>query len=495
MSKTTNAYLSVWGWITALGIITSLMLPRFVHEGVFIDGLTYASVSRNLAMGLGSLWKPYYADAGSYWLPTTTTEVYYDAPPLVYLFESQLFKLLGDHWYVEKLYSFGIMLTIIGLMAWHWQAVTHEKHYTWLAVVLIGLSSQFRWALPNNLLDNTMAVFCLLSIGLGYKAMQKQSVFLLIMAGLCVFLSFLCKGPVGLFSLALPMAYWLIFRDLSFKKSVFFSLILIVTTISALGLLMLYEPAQHFMRGYFEHQLVSSLSGKRIENVEMIEAYGRWLIVMAWWQNIWPMLVLAIGAWILLTGITKRAFRFDETTNKTACFWLLLALAGSLPIALSPRQAAHYLIPSLPFWSLTVAVWVTPILKELYRRLSISPVGIKVVTFILFLGFVAVTTVVYRSGRMATLADEMALIERVKAIGRVVPKGEKVAVATQSIVLQAHLNNYLQRYCQISLTTQQKGIKFALTFNGPTEAFTKKLFSEGFILIPTHTEPIYLLKR
>jgi hypothetical protein len=53
-----------------------------------------------------------------------------------------------------------------------------------------------------------------------------------------------------------------------------------------------------------------------------------------------------------------------------ASVFLLLALAGSLPVILSTKIAGHYLVPSIPFYALGFATLSLPSAEPLYRRYS-----------------------------------------------------------------------------------------------------------------------------
>ena len=88
--------LAVTGWLLTAALIAFRLLPGLAQPGMFFDGVTYATISRNLAIGVGDLAHPSLVpgDAG-----------FYDSPPLVFLLESGFFRALGDHYWVEKIYS------------------------------------------------------------------------------------------------------------------------------------------------------------------------------------------------------------------------------------------------------------------------------------------------------------------------------------------------------------------------------------------------------
>ena len=47
-------------WCLAVSLYCLLVLPRLLSYGMFLDGVTYASIARNMAENYGSFWQPYY---------------------------------------------------------------------------------------------------------------------------------------------------------------------------------------------------------------------------------------------------------------------------------------------------------------------------------------------------------------------------------------------------------------------------------------------------
>ena len=64
------------GWWLAGSIALLVMLPELVTKGMYVDGQLYATISRNMAEGLGSLWSPYAT--------ATLFPEFYEHPPLAF---------------------------------------------------------------------------------------------------------------------------------------------------------------------------------------------------------------------------------------------------------------------------------------------------------------------------------------------------------------------------------------------------------------------------
>ena len=117
---------------------------------MFHDGVTYATISRNLSIGLGQWWKPYYT--------ATLHPEFYEHPPLVFVIQSFFFTLFGDHYLVEKFYSFTTMLLSLISVVCLWSYLTEEednfRRYTWLPILLWLAMPRWQWAYQNNILEN-----------------------------------------------------------------------------------------------------------------------------------------------------------------------------------------------------------------------------------------------------------------------------------------------------------------------------------------------------
>ena len=46
--------------LLTFAVCAAATVPRVTHRGMFVDGVTYASIARNLAEGHGSFWSPSY---------------------------------------------------------------------------------------------------------------------------------------------------------------------------------------------------------------------------------------------------------------------------------------------------------------------------------------------------------------------------------------------------------------------------------------------------
>ena len=108
---------------------------KLLELGKHGDGTEYAAVARNLAEGRGSLWKPYFSD--------TFGRLYWEHPPLIYWFQSLLFRIFGDGPYFEGFYGLGVGLLIFACTALFWYRVRWDLKLppsgAWWPVLLLVL--------------------------------------------------------------------------------------------------------------------------------------------------------------------------------------------------------------------------------------------------------------------------------------------------------------------------------------------------------------------
>jgi len=98
---------------------------------MFSDGIIYSAISNNLANGYGSFWYPHF---------TKVAHIqFHEHPPLVFIIQSYFFKIFGDAFYTERIFSlFTAVLTAFGISRC-WRLFTDKtalKGYDWLPILL-----------------------------------------------------------------------------------------------------------------------------------------------------------------------------------------------------------------------------------------------------------------------------------------------------------------------------------------------------------------------
>ena len=315
---------------------------KLMRLGIHGDGVEYANVARNMADGLGSFWKPYHDDFGY--------RVFHEHPPLVFWFQSLFFRIFGNGPYLEAFYGFFIGLGILFWTGLFWQQVRRDFQYptigSWWPILLLVPLPLFSYIMTINRIVNTWTLLAVIAAYLAYLSSVKprHTVILGILAGGAIYLGFIAKGPVAFFPLAVPLIAWLTLKS-SFSKAVTATLVsLAVFGLLLLATFYLYPDSVDFWRGFWKAQVMASLTSERGSPRPRWHLLHRWISEM-----IVPFLIA--GVFLLAFKVPFNKIRF----NRPAWFFLLTALAASLPFLISTRQHGRYILHSYPLFVLGLA--------------------------------------------------------------------------------------------------------------------------------------------
>ena len=319
-------------------IVAGFFLVRissdFLSHGLFMDGLIYSTVSKNLSEGIGTLWNPHFT--------VTCLPEFHEHPPLALGLQSIFFSVLGEGRLTEKIYSFLTCIMVAFIIVRIWRKLGHKN--AWLPLLLWCIIPVVSWACPNNLLENTMAIFITLSLLFYIESLNSKKYLFLVPSGLMLFLGFLTKGFVALFPWSMPLAFWLVIRKTGIMKMVTESMILVLSTLIPLAFLLLIPEAASSLRKYLDIQVISSLK-------EAVTVDSRFYITVRLVSEL--IAPLAIVLVLIIYGVRSKSVNKarKEDINYGVLF-ILIALCGVLPIMISMKQSGFYLIPSLPFFAL-----------------------------------------------------------------------------------------------------------------------------------------------
>lgn len=326
-------------WLLLIGLFLILVSKSLLTEGMFLDGVTYACISRNMACGLGSFWNPSYTQ--------TIGHVFHSHPPLAFGLEALFFKVLGDHWWVEKLYSVLAFLFTGLLIALIWKRTTNNLRWAWLPLLFWLVMPLATWCATNNMLENTMSVFVLLSVYLmivGYQCNHKIWLFL---SAFTLLLAFLSKGFTGLFPLVFPILYCAFDQKRKWIQGPIDSLILLVSIAVFAGIMFLVCPGSFgYIKDYIRLQVIGG-------GLHEATASSRFYIVFALLQQLIIPCALALVLVICKTKskVNSKIFEFPPDKGWFYVF-LIMGLVGVLPIMVSVKQRDFYMLAALPFFAL-----------------------------------------------------------------------------------------------------------------------------------------------
>jgi 4-amino-4-deoxy-L-arabinose transferase-like glycosyltransferase len=427
-------------WFLTLGIFSLFVLPYLFADGMFLDGAIYATISRNLAIGEGSLWFPV--------LTRTLFNPFHEHPPLVFWIQSLFFRIMGDHLFVERLYSILTALITMGLMVKIWKIIWRANkpmlNLGWLPVLLWSIIPVNTWAFRNNLLENTMGIFTIMAVILiiHTSRSEKRNYMFAAGAGIMVFLAALSKGFVALFPLVVPALAWLVFRKSSLRKMTVSTLFVLTVPLVLFTTLMLFPDAHQNLTTYFHIQVIKGITGQ----TKMVG--NRWIGMIQLFMELLPLLLLTASVLVYsrVKKIPSEAWNSDIL--KWALFLVMVGLSASLPLTISLKQSRYYLVPSFPYFALAGAVLITPYLGQWVDHVNVSGRKFKIFRYVSFLFLTGV--VVFSASRYGSIgrnADELVPMYKV---GAIVPRDSIVSICP-SMWTEWNLHAYYYRYFRISL--------------------------------------------
>jgi len=428
-------------WLLLIGITLMLMSNSLLTEGMFFDGVTYASISRNMAEGQGTFWNPYYTQ--------TLYPEFRQHPPLAMGMEALAFKALGDHLWVEKFYSVLTFLFSGLLIALIWKRTTNNIRWAWLPLLFWIAMPLVTWSATNNLLENTMSIFVLLSVYLMIVSYQRNSKLWLFLAGIALFAAFLSKGFTGLFPLVFPIIYCIFDDKHRWIQGPIDTLLLMVTLAVLSGVMFLvFPPSFAYLKDYINLQVIG---GGLYEATVSTRFYIVFSLLL---QLIAPLVIFSIIL-IMSKIINKDKHKvFEFAPDKKHFFsFLILGLTGVMPIMLSVKQRDFYMLAALPFFALAFGhlslsmmnMMLLEIKPKTRNRMMIAS------SVVLLVGMVLNISHIGKYGR-----DE-ALIEEVK--NRMAEAdGENIIEITPEEYTQWAKHAYYMRYGKISLNPNEQHI-------------------------------------
>lgn len=454
-----NKQLNLSFKVLTFSLIIWFVFTSVLKYGIFMDGMGYSAVSYQISEGNGDLWHLQ--------LSKTYDATFYGHPPLAIYLHSLLYKLF-DNFIVDKLYSFLLfLLNCFGIvLIWkliHKSDKIYAQNYWWIPVLLYISIPLIPWAFKNNMLENTMSFFSLLSVYYILKSILSSKIIYLLLGSFFIFISFLCKGFPGLFPLALPFFYYLFFKNkMSFKKTIWFSFILVTTLGLLFVLLSFNNDANLYFATYFDIQIKQSLSGNR--GVDE----NRFFIVTKILSELIPIFIVFFIVKVIHLKIEKELF-VKSNFKKLAFLFLIIALSASLPILISPQQSGFYALCSFPHYAIFFSLLILPVVsKWIENKTSKLLYSISLLSVIV--------AFIFSISNYKKFSRDEEIISDVFIIKKIIPKGEIVSIPDEQFECWSNYS-YFSRYGFISLDVVNKNHRFFLydpVFKGkiPTN-FTK----------------------
>jgi len=382
--------------------------------------MLYACVSRNLAQGYGSFWFPKFNEVGIGGLTT-----FHEHPPLVFWMQSLYFRVFGSGYLVEKFYSFSMALLTGWLIVLNWRLLVREKpelvYMGWLPVLYWIIMPIIYFSYQNNLMENTMRVFSLLSVYFALKGFmeRKNAVVYMVLSGVAIFLASFSKGLPGLFTVSVAGIWWLTVRSISFRRMLLYTLVLVLVPVLIYLLLLLFshEAAESLSNYLFKRAL------HRIENAPTVDS--RFHVLGKLVVETLPALLVA-GLVIVAGGLSKVKKEISGVYARNTLFVFLLGLAGTVPLMLTLVQKSFYFIHALPFYALGLAMVSAPFIVKWTDDLNAASRGFRILRLLLMTGLVAV--LVYTAFQRGKTERDHATLRDVHQLGGVIPAWSVIGI-------------------------------------------------------------------
>lgn len=423
-------------YFVVIGLFLIIISPFALSDGMFLDGLYYSTVAKNLSNGFGSFWNLHFSN---------TFQNHFDGhPPLAFGLQSILFSLFGDSRFIDKLYSlltYAITGYIILLIA-----KQLKLRNNWIILLLWLMIPIVFWAATNNMLENTMSIFICLSILFLLKAQNGKSIPFLILSGIMLFLGFLTKGLVAFFPWTFPFIYWLIYRNKSFERMFVETLILITATIiPLLLLLLLWSEAKWSIFNYLDVQVINSL-----KNVKTVDT--RFFIVIRLLQElILPLCICLIV--VIIAKLRKIPLSLMRNNWKITLVFIFVALTGVFPIMISFKQSGFYILAAYPLFAIALGSLIEPLINHLCDTINLKSKRFfifKISGYLFFL--IGITLCLYFSNTIGRdkikISDTYTIIEHI-------PQNSTIRILPE-MYLDFSLRGYFARYANISLDCDLK---------------------------------------
>ena len=461
-------------WVIVLSIFCVLIFPDLLAEGMFLDGIIYSDIARNLSIGNGTLWNLKYIETLS---GPNGSNTFAGHPSPGFWIQALFFMALGDHTYTENIYSLFTCIINLFMIKLIWQTIqinSMSKKMSWLPILLWIIVPVTYWSFSNNLLENTMSIFCLASIYFYIKWITKSQLILIALSALFIILSALTKGPAGLFPLAAPLANFIASKHFSFYHFLRDQFYLLgISAVFGLSLF-LYPPAANSLLNYLDVQILHSLA-----NVSTVD--NRFQLLATLLAELWYVLLLAV---LVIYFVKKDKTKLEVLEKNWSNFFLILGIFASLPIMISLKQRSFYLLPSIPFFSLWIALILRPYVLALLLKYNLffeTKIWIRFVPiFVMIVGIVIITLRIPYENR-----DQLKL-ETVRRVGEKIGKNQLLS-CSRSTYTDWSLTAYFQRkYC---ISTDHLNLNEYYLFNKTTEVTSPPGYSS--IILETNQYSLF----
>lgn len=432
-------------FLISVSVIIALTLPVLIQDGMFMDGMLYTCVSKNLANGIGSFWFPVFSKYGFGGLTT-----FHEHPPLIFAIQAVFFKILGNGMYTERIYVLFTLALTAYLIVSIWKYLNKdidEKQMGWWPLFLWIIIPVCFWSFRNNMHENTMGIFILISVLFYLRSIKEDKILFTFFSAFFIFLATFSKGIPGFFPVIMPFLYWITLKKISFKNVLIHSIILIAVPVLVYAILLCFPDANQSLSNYLIKRVLH-----RIGEDPTVESHfyilGRIVVE----------LLPIIGLLFILIFVFRKKFILRKEKKSWAIFFLLLGLSGVLPLMLTMVQKGFYFIPSLPFFAIGFGLilskplshWAVKVINSRHKK------GVSVFSVLMLCA-----VIVFSCINIGNASRDKDMLNDVREFGKVIPEFSAVSISEHRWN-DWPLQCYLIRYHNIAIDPQHANNEFRI---------------------------------
>ncbi len=426
-------------WLFTISVIIILIVSQLVQNGAFMDGMLYICVSKNLALGNGTFWNLNFSQ--------TFLSSFHEQPPLYFGLLASFYKILGTSMYVERLFCFVCFAINAFFIHKLWKKIYSSNPLiavnSWLPILVWITIPVCFWAYINHVEETVMSVFTIASVYYLYSALflKEKMLQYILLGGLFIFLASLTKGIQGLFPLASIGVYWLLTKKIEFKKTILYTLLLISVPIIIYGILILTNTdVYNSFQKYFETRLVRTFNNVGSTTGNRFEL----LIILI--LELFPISMLS-GLFLFFTKKYKSKYFIYLNQPKTIFWFFLIGLSGALPLMVTLEQRGFYLVTTMPFFAIGIAMTIAPRITLCINSINIKAKSFKISKLIMLI--LLLSSIVFTILEVGNYKRDENILKDIYAFGTIVPHGSIIGLDSNMANDWSTLC-YFERYLDIS---------------------------------------------
>lgn len=466
--------------LMVVAVFIAILCPSLFQDGMFMDGLFYACVGKNLSQGMGTWWHPHLSE--------TFLSDYHEQPPMLFWLQSIFFLVFGTGFWVERFYSLLAASANAFIISLLWKRLFPQedarRSFNWLPVLFWIVIPVCSFTFINNLEEGTMSIFALSAIYLVVSAMKGKNnkYLLLVLAGLCVLCAAFTKGVQGVFPIVTVFFYWIVFRNISFKKMIIYSLVVVGVPLLLFGVLILNQNIYESFISYFYERIYRTFHNESSNTTGFhFSLFLRLLIELI------PVYLILIITY-LIGRLKPVEWRLKREEKLYAIFFLLIGLSASLPLVVTLEQRSFYLTTSLPYFSLALSMLALPQLKQIFLNLKVQSKALRMLVYVS--GLVIAFGIIFTLMNFGKPKRDEVVLKDFKLIAN--ETGQGVVIAT-NYELFSHWSwqGYLIRYYNISLDQSEGAARVYFLVNKSTPFAS----NENYVKVDLPLSEFELYKR